>query len=193
MERTVKAFYLLPCECGNEVSVTLAQAGQTVSCSCGRSLSVPTMLGIKALELAEPESDWPISKSEWGARQRVILVGLVLVLASVAVLAFFHRGEPEPPAKILETDLLERHTESLSLIQTMQLWDYLRQGFSTKREVDIYYERLLAAYHRRMGITLVFLGLGILTLLGGFFIRKPPREDDEVDETESTDSVTPPE
>jgi len=63
------------------------------------------------------------------------------------------------------------------------------------RGIDQYYERHLAAYHRRMGITLVFLGLGILTLLGGFFIQKPPGkadEVDEVDETEPPDAVTPP-
>jgi hypothetical protein len=189
VEKTVKTLYLLPCECGSHMPVGLAQAGQTVRCRCGRPLAVPTLLGIKALEMAEPGDNHPEPASEWGARHRVILIGIVVVLASTAMLALFHRGKPDPPAKVLETDIVERHTESLTLIQTFAVWEALRQGLSTKRDIDQYYELRLAAYHRRMGITAVFLALGIVTVVVGFFIPKSVRLVDELDDVDETDDT----
>lgn len=44
--------YLLPCRCGNEVIVDSTQAGETVACSCGEQLLVPTLRGLRGLKPA---------------------------------------------------------------------------------------------------------------------------------------------
>ena len=54
--------YLLPCPCGQAVEIELGQAGQTVTCTCGKSLAVPTMMQIKELPLA-PEKIEPAHKT----------------------------------------------------------------------------------------------------------------------------------
>ncbi|MGL6195868.1 MAG: hypothetical protein ACRC2T_13715 [Thermoguttaceae bacterium] len=49
--------YLLPCTCGESVPIETTQAGQTVTCSCGLQLQVPTLLKIKKLpEYKEQEA-----------------------------------------------------------------------------------------------------------------------------------------
>ena len=48
--------YLLPCECGQNLRITKAQAGQEVSCVCGKILSVPTLRAIGQLEPATSET-----------------------------------------------------------------------------------------------------------------------------------------
>ena len=45
---------LLSCECGRQHRVAGSQAGQTVTCQCGKSLAVPTLRGLTALPPADP-------------------------------------------------------------------------------------------------------------------------------------------
>jgi hypothetical protein len=47
--------FLLPCACGQKVRVGKAQAGQAVACTCGKSLSVPTLRALRELEVAPPD------------------------------------------------------------------------------------------------------------------------------------------
>lgn len=48
--------FLLPCGCGHKIRVGNAQAGQAVRCECGKSLSVPTLRGLRELESAPDEA-----------------------------------------------------------------------------------------------------------------------------------------
>jgi hypothetical protein len=57
--------YLLPCKCGQSVEIEPSQAGQTVACSCGENLTVPTMMQVKALSLA-PDKPEPVQKQTTG-------------------------------------------------------------------------------------------------------------------------------
>src|SRR5678815_2344165 len=45
--------YLLPCACGQQISVSAAQAGESLRCSCGAMVEVPTMRGLRELERVE--------------------------------------------------------------------------------------------------------------------------------------------
>jgi len=47
--------FLLPCSCGQKIRVANSQAGGQVACGCGKSLVVPTLRGLRDLELAPPE------------------------------------------------------------------------------------------------------------------------------------------
>ena len=80
--------FLLPCSCGQKVRVSNAQAGGEVYCVCGKSLSVPTLRGLRQLEPAPAER---VAKRElrWTPTHGAIFAGALLVAtASVAILGF---------------------------------------------------------------------------------------------------------
>lgn len=59
-EGLVAQKYLLPCSCGQIIPVETSQAGEDVTCSCGLTVRIPTMLKIKKLPLLEDElTDYP--------------------------------------------------------------------------------------------------------------------------------------
>lgn len=46
--------YLLTCQCGKQHVVSKAQAGESISCSCGKQLEVPTLRGLNQLPVHAP-------------------------------------------------------------------------------------------------------------------------------------------
>jgi hypothetical protein len=76
--------YLLPCECGQKVRVGRAQAGQSVACTCGKSLSVPTLRGLGVLEAAPAEVKPEAAGRTWSPWQGAAFSG-GLAVAAVAL------------------------------------------------------------------------------------------------------------
>lgn len=81
--------YLLPCACGQRVTVTTAQAGSRVRCGCGRMLDVPTLRGLSRLELAGAGRD-AASRPAWGPLRGGLFAGGLLVAAAGLVLVAFY-------------------------------------------------------------------------------------------------------
>ena len=80
--------YLLPCSCGQKARVTSAQAGGEVVCSCGRKLTVPTLRGLRELELA-PEISTAKQAPGWSLWHGLSFSGgILLALIGVALLGF---------------------------------------------------------------------------------------------------------
>ena len=48
--------FLLPCECGQSLVVQIGQAGQDITCACGRTVTVPGMREIRRLQAADPDA-----------------------------------------------------------------------------------------------------------------------------------------
>src|SRR5438067_13539894 len=81
--------YLLPCSCGQKARVAAAQAGAQVTCVCGKSLSVPTLRGIRQLEIAPPEATAK-SAGRWSPIHGALFAsGLLIATIGVGFLAFF--------------------------------------------------------------------------------------------------------
>jgi len=119
--------YLLPCSCGRKTTIEPRQAGEVVACACGASLTVPTMLEMAALERDETESDIPATRNPWGARQRLILLGIVIgLLAGVPAICLFFT-QPTLPKRDLDPQRLRRQVEALNAVQSWQLYRNLRQ------------------------------------------------------------------
>ncbi len=77
--------YYLPCSCGKKIEVDAGQAGLSVRCQCGADLTVPTMRGLKQLEPVEAPSEVVAAETQqanWGARQGVVFLGLVVLLGA---------------------------------------------------------------------------------------------------------------
>ena len=68
--------YLLPCICGQSVEVVPGQAGQTVICTCGENLIVPSMLQVKALPVAPDKPEPARKKSSVPYRAAQVTFGL---------------------------------------------------------------------------------------------------------------------
>ncbi len=80
----MNAKYLLPCSCGQKIAVEPRQAGQTISCTCGASLEVPSLVQVKRLDKAEPEPGEvrrdEAERRSWGAYEGLALLGVVILL-----------------------------------------------------------------------------------------------------------------
>src|SRR5262249_39770102 len=80
--------YLLPCSCGQKVRVANSQAGGQVTCICGKSLGVPTLRGLRELELAPAELQE--RSAGWNRVQGTIFAGGLFVAAIGATLVAFY-------------------------------------------------------------------------------------------------------
>lgn len=81
--------YLLPCPaCNSRLPVETGQAGQTIRCSCGSSVEVPSIRGLRALEPLADER--PVAAS-WTRRKGLLFLGAAMsigaLVAAAAVLA----------------------------------------------------------------------------------------------------------
>jgi hypothetical protein len=80
--------YLLPCACGQSVRVGNAQAGATVSCSCGKTLAVPTLRGLRQLERV-PQEAAAAKRLHWSpVHGTVFAAALVLATVGICFLAY---------------------------------------------------------------------------------------------------------
>jgi hypothetical protein len=81
--------YLLPCSCGEKVRVEPAQAGGLVACTCGQSLTVPTLRGLRALEEAPADVANLRGGRRWGPVQGALFsIGLVVTVVALAVVTY---------------------------------------------------------------------------------------------------------
>lgn len=70
--------YLLPCECGQKITVAAGQAGQDVTCQCGKTSHVPPLRKLAELDrVVKTET----GNRNWSSAQRVAFV----TIASIAV------------------------------------------------------------------------------------------------------------
>jgi len=78
--------YLLPCSCGEKTPVSAAQAGGQVTCACGKGLPVPTLRGLRELELAPAAT--VVNKAGWSRAQGAVFAsGLTVAAIGVVLLA----------------------------------------------------------------------------------------------------------
>lgn len=80
--------YFLPCSCGGQTTIDIGQAGQIVDCeSCGKSLDVPTMRGIRELKSTEVESKVDKIDVAGSAQNFLFVVGLAVTVIALVVCA----------------------------------------------------------------------------------------------------------
>lgn len=167
----MKPRYLLPCSCGREIPVETGQAGELVRCACGATVEVPTLLRMRALKPAAPEAAAaPPPATRWGMRQRLLLLGtlIVLVFGGLALRAYSDRPQAEEVFTYASL-------ESLTYVGVWQIWQDLQQGVTrhaTKRET--LFGNSVKYYRLWMGFYLALTAAGGLTILSGFFFPAAP-------------------
>jgi hypothetical protein len=123
--------YLLPCDCGRANPVTVAQAGRTVSCGCGRDQIVPKLAVLRQLEPVTA----PVSKGarEWSSSRGILFViGVLLALAGMAagglgayLIRNVNLAEIDKYYDNIEQDQL-KELDQMTPIQIYEIWERIR-------------------------------------------------------------------
>ncbi|MBN1910710.1 MAG: hypothetical protein JW818_13275 [Pirellulales bacterium] len=163
--------YLLPCPCGQKIPVETTLAGESVVCrQCGQTVEVPTLLRLKQLEMVSIED----SKSAWGTRQKVFLVGLVIIAAGIGVTVWCLLTWPLSPADQITHDHLVQYIDNFTLLGTYREWETLRRGVTPFPGEEKYHA---AVTHHQFWLVVcgLILVAGVVVLIVGFSIPSQPR------------------
>ncbi|MGL4595619.1 MAG: hypothetical protein ACRCUY_12915 [Thermoguttaceae bacterium] len=109
--RSTAQKYSLPCSCGKLLAIDASQAGQNVQCYCGKTQTVPSLLGIKKLELftndeiANSDESAHLSFERGTLRRGFFLLGWILLIPSVIFFCFVLAGRPKPKDVLYKRDM----------------------------------------------------------------------------------------
>ncbi|MDA0659255.1 MAG: hypothetical protein O3C60_10475 [Planctomycetota bacterium] len=164
--------YLLPCDCGSPQTVTTRQAGQQVTCRCGRVLTVPALRELRKLATHATEAK-PRHKSWSLGRGISFFIGILLLLIGAGTYYYFQTLVSRfqvPTAGLAQQQLTER-IEAANAQQLWELWTAMRENALASRpnparaEAELLRDRL--ALVRNLGGGLAFLGVGLAAIAYG--------------------------
>ncbi len=152
----MRAKYLLPCICGQEIPVEATQAGQQVRCLCGVELEVPTLLNLTRLKPAEPPAAAAAprrARSAWGPRQRVMLVGLAIMVVGALWVGWELLSRPR------RLEITAYPPKAVVIC-----WALLKQGVARRTPLEILFTERLNDNNRWLIVAGTMTGLGLLTV-----------------------------
>lgn len=161
------AKYLLPCSCGQTVVIEPRQAGQSLVCACGKTLSIPTVLQIRNLELAQEPSQ-PAAK-RWGGRQQLILVGTVVVLAAMVLAGWYLWQRPIAPADIVDPAVIRKNIQNVPLWDAWTTWQKYKEGIDTRRYAS--YDWAVAQFWIWLSISAALAAVGGSLIAAGMLSK----------------------
>lgn len=176
--------YLLPCECGRKIPVAASQAGETVVCECGRSLSAPKLRELRQLDTQTIEDDSPRGAA-WSPLQGGLFVaGAVVLLISILALAYtgLQRGsltteKPEFNPEFVQQILAD--IDNNSPAENLDVWRHEILAHGLERPGDPAYlvhreaDELLI---RRLIIFGAAATIGLALIIAAFVLRPRPAE-----------------
>lgn len=173
--------YLLPCTCGESIVVEVSQAGQRIACKCGQSLEVPTMRAIRELAPAVEENAKAAAARRpaqtWSQTQATIfaLGALLAVVGLGAALYYFYWViviEVRPPTQA-ELDAMYAEIDKVPVDELYETFKQARTHSLDSLDPPFYIRalRLEAEYYRNGIIAAVVGGIGLLMMVGSFFVR----------------------
>jgi hypothetical protein len=169
----MSAKYLLPCRCGKNAVVEPRQAGEAIVCSCGATLDVPTMLAIGRLDVAAEEMDQLELRPGWGWPERLLAIGLLSLMLSVAAGAWLAWTRPISRFSLIDPERIRQSAKNLSAAQTWEIWEGMKQGID--RRTDQQYADAVRKHQLWMitAGTVGLIGAGLIAA-GATQMRKQP-------------------
>jgi hypothetical protein len=175
----MSAKYLLPCECGQSIAIDSSQAGQQVSCACGKSQEAPTLRAMRNLpsvgEFRHETKPRP-EPAPWSPLQGALFgAGALIALLSgcVAGYAYYVILENDVPAPRMESaEDVDRKFESYSIDEMYSA--YLKakeEGIGPYPSDYVLVKRGARFYHRIALGALVGVGLGLAVAGSSFFVK----------------------
>jgi len=135
--------YHLPCPCGKSALIEPRQAGQTVTCVCGESLTAPKFREISNLRPADPQpGEQTSATSQWSALQGGLFVGgIICLLIGTAAASYFFwefsRYNVTRPTldQIVYAAESEEILEKAGAAELMETWEFInKEGLSRSGE-----------------------------------------------------------
>ena len=158
-----KLKYVLTCECGQAHRVDTSQAGQSLECTCGRALEVPTLRGIRQLPQVQEERRAETSAPSWNRTRGVLFAGGLLTatvcLAIAALLLVLRVQVDDSPPEIDFEREARSAVEGLTLDESWDFWtEARRSGLGPYRTPP---HVLMREYRGELA-----MGIGIATAIG---------------------------
>jgi hypothetical protein len=121
--------FWMPCSCGNQIRVSAASAGETVRCSCGQPLEVPTLRGLRELARVEPDAATArrTASVAWEDRHRVAFLLLLVALGTVAVVGYLALRLPAAQ-EYLSAEVFENKLREADVQQALSVYEELKKG-----------------------------------------------------------------
>jgi hypothetical protein len=170
--------YLLPCPCGERLVIEPRQAGETVVCTCGQALEVPTFLQLKQLEKLVLPEETP--RSAWSHGQGLILVGIALILCwgGWAAYLLFFKGPPPDPLSGKPPEAIKEVVQNLSPLESWHLWlTYRNRGINPRVDwAKRKYMEKIAAYQMLWIISSPVFFLGAAFIVSGIVVTRIQRK-----------------
>jgi hypothetical protein len=183
--------YWLTCSCDKKYKVGIHQAGNEISCDCGRSLAVPSLIKLKKLPPAFVEVDLPVvvSRSEqsrkvlWGSGCAVLLVGLSVIVfgftkrptleaALTQQTEYSYQGEwvyqdfaPLTEEEYVLSLLTAEDIEGIAPAPSWSLWLALEKGPEPSSSLTDRIRILRIQYYAWLGIGAAISMIGLITLV----------------------------
>lgn len=169
------AQYLLPCDCGNKIVVEPRQAGETLRCPCGAPITAPPMLQLKTLEPAPVDRRPEAPASRWGARQGLLLSGVLVVAVAVGLAVVLYQHRPVHPELRYNSAEVRQRVGQLSPLQSWRAWQTLRQrGLMVASPQDLEAYRGAVLQWRLSAVLVGLLAIGgIALIIVGASLRTP--------------------
>ena len=192
--------HVLRCDCGQSLEIEASQAGQEISCKCGLTQKVPTLMKIRELPLVETPSSKPdLVKRETGQMRRAFfwLGAIVLVPSVIFLLWTVFLTKPLPkhvslkqtdftfgqmllkqdstPIPEYEHTILWMRDEYIDHMAPMELYFYFlyfKNGPNFSYNFQENYQALKDIWHIRMATGGFLIFLGLLSLVSSFFMPK---------------------
>lgn len=173
--------YLLPCTCGESIVVEVSQAGQRIPCKCGKSLEVPTMRAIRELAPAVEENTKAAAAHRpaptWSQTQGTIFgIGALLAVAGAAAAIYYFYYviaiDVTPPSQA-DLDAMYAQIDTIPVDELYETYKKVRNQPLGPPEPPFYVRalRLEAEYYRNGIIAAITTGVGLLMMVGSFFLR----------------------
>jgi hypothetical protein len=173
--------YLLPCSCGEKIRVEPAQAGGLVACSCGQTLTVPTLRGMRAL--TEAPADQSVSRrrgDRWRPIQGVFFTfGLITTLLSLAVVGYtyFMYSQASQLTHDLTPEINEfegTQIDQLGVMESYEMFSQMREEGLGEAVLPhwIHFQHVVAEQRIVMLVGTVAAAIGIAAVAASLFMKR---------------------
>ncbi len=170
--------FALPCPaCDDATAVSAAQAGETIVCSCGQELTVPTLRKLQTLPFSASSEPAETRQPAWQLRHAALSAALCLAAVAGGIGGYLFTQRPVPPAK-LDRQLLAQaaqQLETMPLEHTWHFWQHVlhREGLQAVPTMsEVAYVQALRAWRVQLGLAWGLAGLATATA-GCLWLGKP--------------------
>ncbi len=178
--------YLLPCACGEKIPVTASQAGQSVRCSCGVQLEVPTLRGLRDLvrgDLAQGDSSVRPAHS-WNNRHRATFVFVVLAVVAFATGGYLALSLPPAATPATDQEISEAF-ENGSTGEVFASYQELKKGIAFVPPGETTIQKYVEKRDSLVWGVRIVLGLGVLALVAAAAVALVPLKENGPGKTRS--------